>query len=252
MLIGNYSLLNRAAYRQFATGISSGYTQCIVPAGALKNRYLGGFEETSATPNGYLHPMAWVLPVKPGGMSSYTTATASITKNSAIAYEGQNLVGSANIVITVTNAQLDQIIQAIASAIIQVSSLNADMSAAVGIQASANIALAVLNAQLGGIFDVTASGTIITDTITDMTALANMEAEAGGPTPLSPEALAQAVWNAMLTDFQEIGSAGKALSDAGGSGNPWSAITADNDDPGTFGKHVQELLKRNFYLGTKD
>lgn len=251
-LIGNFSLLNRTPYRQFATGISSGYTQCIVPAGALKNRNFGGFAETSATPNGYLAQMAWVLPMKPGGMSSYTTNRGSLNTVLADLKAGRNLIASDNIVISVTNAQLDQIIALIASGLIAISTNNAGLSAAVDASAAGTIFISTLSAQLGGIFDTSASGTITVTPNVTFTALANMVAEAGGPTPLSPEALAQAVWSALLADYPDIGTMGRAMSDAGGAGNPWSAATADNSDPGTFGKKIQDLLTRNFYLGTKD
>lgn len=42
-----------------------------------------------------------------------------------------------------------------------------------------------------------------------------------------------------------------ALADAGGAGNPWSALLADNADPDTFGERVQKLLTKNQFLGLK-
>jgi hypothetical protein len=249
-LIGNYSLLNRSPYRQFATGVSSNYKDALVTSGNIKNRNVGGFDETSATPNGYLHPSSWVLPLKPGGMSSYTIASAALTP-SAVMYAGRPISFNASSIITATNAQLDQIIEMIASAVMSIAATNAAMSAAVGVEASSSMAITTLTAQLGGFFPASASASAtLTGAITSG-ALAYMEAEAGGPTPLSPEALAAAVWNAVIADFQEAGTTGAALGDAGGAGNPWSADLSSNDTAGTFGKHVQELLKRNFYLGTK-
>lgn len=251
-LIGNYSLLNRTPFRQFATGVSSGYTQCIVPAGALRNRFFGGVLQIAATPNGYLAPIAWVLPMKPGGMASYTSSRSSIDTLFADLKAGRNLIASDNISITVSNAQLDQIVALVASSLISLAANNAAMSAAVSIDASGTFFISTLSAQLGGIFDTSASGTITITPNVSVGALANMIAVAGGPTPLSPEGLAQAVWQALLTDYPDVGTMGKALSDAGGSGNPWASPTAGNSDPGTFGKKIQDLLTRNFYLGTKE
>jgi hypothetical protein len=83
-----------------------------------------------------------------------------------------------------------------------------------------------------------------------LSALAHLEAESGGPTPLSPEGLAQAVWSEDLTPYSGV-SAGQALKDAGSAGNPWSATLASNNTPGTFGWFVQELLTIGKFLGLK-
>ena len=250
-LIGNYSLLNRAPYRQFATGVSSGYYQTTIQGGVEKNRSYGGFSNKAATPNGYLHPMAWVLPIKPGSMSSYTNAQLTLNKVTAELYEGRNLEGSAALVFTLTNAQLDQIVALVASGVMELLQSNAGLSAAVGMDATASLIMDILSAQLGGIIPVSASSTLAVTPAVTMTALAGMEAEAGGPTPLSPEGLAQAVWNALIADYGDAGTTGKALADAGGAGNPWAALLASNQDPGSFGEHVQKLLKTTTYLGTK-
>lgn len=57
-----------------------------------------------------------------------------------------------------------------------------------------------------------------------MTALAFMEAESGGPAPLSPEGLAIAVWSALIDDYS---------------------------DPGTAGERLKKALTKQFYLGNK-
>ena len=48
-------------------------------------------------------------------------------------------------------------------------------------------------------------------------------------------------------------SAGLVATSSGGSAeNPWAALLSANQTAGTFGKKIQDLLTRNFYLGTKD
>lgn len=66
------------------------------------------------------------------------------------------------------------------------------------------------------------------------------------------ERLAEAVWDIVLAEHATVGTTGKALADAGGAGNPWSADTSTNNDPGTFGERVQKLLTKNNFLGLKD
>jgi len=78
-----------------------------------------------------------------------------------------------------------------------------------------------------------------------------MEAEAGGATPLSPEALAASLLNALLAEYNEPGTVGEALNNVGASGNPWSSLTADNNTAGTFGARIQKLLTTANFLGLK-
>jgi len=63
--------------------------------------------------------------------------------------------------------------------------------------------------------------------------------------------LAAAVWDKALADHQTAGSTGKALGDAGGAGNPWSADTSTNNTAGTFGALVQKLLTVAKFLGLR-
>ena len=60
--------------------------------------------------------------------------------------------------------------------------------------------------------------------------------------------------------FPVIGAEGVLYVDAstsesyiwtGSAGNPWSALTADNNDAGTFGSLVQKLLTVAKFLGLK-
>lgn len=44
----------------------------------------------------------------------------------------------------------------------------------------------------------------------------------GGATPLSPEGLAQAVWNGAASGFNQPGTMGEKLNASGAGGNPWS------------------------------
>jgi len=248
MLVRNGSTLfqNPGVFRGIVSNRVGNYVK-----GGLQNRMYGGFSQTfGAYPNGYLASKSFIFPIKSGSLSSYTLASG-IMSGSITLIPAKVLEGSASATLTVTNAQLDRIINMLASAACSiVGDLN--LGAAVSVEAASTMAISKLSAILGGIFDISADGSAILSADADMGALANMIAEAGGPTPLSPEGLAEAVWNSILSDYQITGSAGKALTDSGGAGNPWAAILEDNKDPGTFGKHVQELLKRNFYLGTKD
>jgi hypothetical protein len=64
--------------------------------------------------------------------------------------------------------------------------------------------------------------------------------------------LADAVWNAVITNHLTAGTTGKALSDAGAAGNPWGSPVTGNTDSGTFGELVGEkLMTVAKFLGLK-
>jgi hypothetical protein len=219
--------------------------------GGFRNRDTGLSQAFSAYPNGYLAPKAFILPLKDGAISSFTLA-AGIIEGSATLIPARNLEGTGTLAISVTNAQLDQIVSLVASGTMTISVADAQLAGAANMDASSTMAITVADALCGAIFSVTASSSCsITGTGSTLTALAFMEAEAGGPTELSPEGLAAAVWNTVLADYNETGSTGEALANASSAGNPWDALLADNNDSGTFGERVQKLLTTGKFLGLK-
>jgi hypothetical protein len=169
--------------------------------GGLRNRNVGAFDQTfSAYGNGHLHPSAFILPNRSGSISSYTEVYVSIG-GTANLVPAKPMEATGNLTITVTNAQLDKIASMAATVGLSITATNAALAAAAAMGATGTLTLSVTSAQLGGIFPILASGSMsITGTGTSfLTALAFMEAEAGGATPLSPEGL-----SAELLDNQDI------------------------------------------------
>jgi hypothetical protein len=211
-LVGNYTLLNRTSIRTFAGTATSMTPFNYSPPASLRNR-LSKYGQVSGTPYGYLAPVSWVLPNAGGAMSSYNPAILNLVTVSADAKMGLNMVASAALVLTLVNAQADQIVSLEADAVLSLVKVDAAMTA--GVDATADAAMTLTpSASLGGIIPVTADAVCALTPSVDMTALAFMEAEAGGPTDLSPEGLANAVWDTALSDHQTTGSAGKILTQA--------------------------------------
>jgi hypothetical protein len=215
--------------------------------GGMKNRFVGGFSGFfGAYNNGALSPSAFILPLKSGSISSYTQSASSLSRLDSTLTPALPMQVNGSFVLTVTNAQLDQVVQFIASGVLSLTG-SASLAAAVsGTMTLASSALA------GGIFPVTASSNMVLSPSVTMTAKAFMEASAGGPTPLSPEGLANAVLDALLADHNLAGSVGEALNSIGASANPWSSDLSTNNSPGTFGERVQKLLTKNQFIGLKD
>lgn len=219
--------------------------------GGLRNRFIGGVDSRfGGYPNGHLASSSFVLPQKSGSISSYKEAQTFIS-GLANLVPAQPMIASASLQITLTNAQLDQIVQAIASGTLSISVAQAILGGSVSASGSGSCTITVDSALCGAIFSVLASANGSISPSVTITAIGHMDAEAGGPTPLSPEGLASAVWSASATDNNDAGTMGEKLNDAGSAGNPWSANLSDNVTPGTFGWFIQKLLTVAKFLGLK-
>lgn len=256
-LIGNYASNNRTINRPFYNTTSGsvvyGTPGTITPVGALKNRHLGGIPLISATPNGYVHPGAWVMPRIGGGMSSYRQLDMSIQETLASLYAGVNIDSNISGSIGITQAQLDQIANLTAALSASINITDGQLAAISALEASITASMAITDAQLGAIIDLMASlsGSFnLTNAANFATAdiSADMSVTTGTATP---QQIAAEVWDTVLADHQVIGSTGKALNDAGSAGNPWSADLASNNSVGTFGYLVQKLLTVAKFLGLK-
>lgn len=219
--------------------------------GGGRNIFAGGFEGKSSIPDGSIHPQSYVMPQKPGNMASRTDAFITLAKFDANLIPAYNLLFSSSSSITITNAQLDQIVAMVVNAGLSLTTVQAILSGAANGTMSASGSITVTNAQCGAIIDLLAQGNCSITPNMFLTALADMQCEIGGPTPLSPEGLAKAVWDENIADHLNAGSTGKALSDAGSAGNPWSAPLAGNNTSGTFGWFVQKLLTVGKFIGLK-
>lgn len=216
-LIGNYSVLTKhAALMISGSAAADARSNTFGPGQCMRDAR--SFSKSANIPNGFLPPYAIWLPLDPGGISSYTTSRGAITATANLA-GARNLVASATLAITKNDAQLDQIVSGAGSANLVMAKANAALVAAASASGSATLAISKNDALCGAIFSVTAAGTCaIAKDDTELTALAFMEAEAGGPTDLSPEGLASAVWNSLTADYPTAGTMGKKLGDLTGGG----------------------------------
>jgi hypothetical protein len=196
-----------------------------VVKGGFRNRFVGAFPAIfGGYANGHLAPSSFVLPMGSGSISSYTESSAAITQGVVVLTSGLPMSGSSSMVITATNATMSLLAEMIASGALVLSVNSALLSTLQNMIASGSMTLSVLSSTLGGIFSMSASGTLVLTPSVTMEADAFMVATAGGPTPLSPEGLAEAVWNSIAADFNTAGTMGEKLNGAGSAGNPWTEV----------------------------
>lgn len=203
----------------------SGYCLSTLAIDQYSRNKLLHFTKLEALPNGTRPPNSFLISQINGAMASRgDISSLSVLSNLA---GGRNLEATEAGTLTTNNPTLDRVITLFASTSGNVS-VSATMSAALLLQAYSNgqISASVL---IGAIFSVTAEANMTASGTPFLSALANIGAEAGGPNPLSPEGLAEALWNAALVDYQATGSFGKALKDAldsVGGGDPESIADA--------------------------
>lgn len=200
-LLGNYSVLNKCPGRSFGGSVQSDSRAAWSQRGASRGRFAGygAYSPLAATPNGYLPPYAWVLPIKPGGLSTYTlilgdgeTGTVNLAggKNATATLDGLgDLTGTGALVVSAVATILGEGLVTNAAA---VAYLNAAATlAGVGDLTGAATALANAVAEASG------AGTL------DLTIRADGElgADITPFTDLSPQSLASAVWATAQGEF---------------------------------------------------
>jgi hypothetical protein len=208
----------------------------------LYNFYTGdhvvaGQTDKSSFSGGYLPPYTWTIAPKSGGLSSHRNTSVTFSQTAAIA---GGLPGSGSTTITFTPTGTGGlIVSGSGSATVTFSATGTILSIASG-SGSATITLsptALIGALAGlsGITTISCTPTALISAIGYLSGLSTNETE------FSANALAQAVWDAAASDFNNAGTMGELMNDAGAAGNPWSAALASNNSAGTFGEFVQNL-----------
>ena len=65
---------------------------------------------------------------------------------------------------------------------------------------------------------------------------------------LNRDTIADTTWDEATSAHQTAGSTGKAITDAGAAGNPWSSMASSNNDPGTMGELMNKIKKWTGWL----
>lgn len=181
-------------------------------------------------------PVAWCLPqrggmlavnIPIGGLGS-VTAGLSLGRALSAALSGNGDISAAALSLVVQlNASLNgqgNLTAALNSTISLAANLagQGDLTAVLGL-------IAFLNADLSGNGNLTAAlrGTA--------SLAANLTASG---TALTTQNVAEAVWNALATQYDQPGTMGEKLNDAGGSGNPWNTVIA----AGITAEEVMQVL----------
>ncbi len=192
------------------------------------------FGSLAALPSGYYNPHGWMLPRKGGNLrAGLLTGGGGATATGQSGYNiDASISGSGDIPNTVSIGLIVSIIASIAgSGGVSAGTLEALASMAATITGSSSVV-----ATAAGLADLAAS--LYGDGAVDAgnTALMDIASTIRGYGDLTPEGIRDSVWQAVLANYPDAGSAGLALTNAGAGGNPWSAIIED-------GMTAEEVLR---------
>ena len=194
------------------------------------------FDALASIPSGHPASVAIVPPMFPGGMSSYRKGKISIS-GSAVGALGLNGVATGSISI-LGSAIGGLIAGGVASGTISIGG-SAVMFAAVGASATGVISVGG-SADMSAIGHMVASGEIIVDGAAVPYAIGWMDATSDFGNDLTPDKLAEAVWNKVAGDVNSPGTMGEKLNDAGSATNPWTEVI----ESGYTASQILRLLAR--------
>lgn len=249
MLLGNYNVFNKNPGR--AIGGPTDPTLSL-KVGGVYNFYLGdhvisGQTDKSSFPDGYRPPYTWLLAPKSGALSSHRQTTITASQVASLA-GGLPASGATTITFSQT-ATGGLIVSGSGSASITFDAQGTILSIASG-SGSATITLSGA-ALIGALAGLSGTGNVTLSPAATIKAIGYLSGLSTSETEFSANALAQAVWSALAADYNETGTMGEKMNDAGSAGNPWAALLADNNNADTFGERVQKLLTLGKFLALK-
>jgi hypothetical protein len=258
-LIGNHSILNKSYQRTYggtatAATFHNNNKSSLMASSILRSRAQLQFKKASIPGTGYGPGSAFMMPMtggELGGQRIDGVATVTASALSALIAELDSIAGVATVTGSANAVGLIELEASSAG----VASVTADTLVTSSLSGS-TAGIATVLANLGAVIPCEASSAGVASSSVNLkgTGRLNGIISIGASGYLSNddvERLSEAVWDVITADHATAGTTGKALADAGGAGNPWSADTSTNNDPGTFGEKVQKLLTTAKYLGTK-
>jgi hypothetical protein len=219
----NTTLLAQLPLRQI--GGSPGTFRSMWGRGDRMNQSVGqGIpSKLAGIPSGHLAPSSWVLPYKPGAMSSFTNLVVTVTPGSLNLAAGRNISGDSTVTITVNPADGQLIVSASGSTSITFN-LAGDLAGALSASGNADITFTVNNATLGAIVDAVGAALVQFSNSANIRATGNLSGDITPFTELSPQSLSAAVWSALASAYNAPGTMGEKLNDAGSAANPWTEV----------------------------
>jgi hypothetical protein len=215
----NTTLLAQLPLRQI--GGSPGTFRAMWSRGDRLNQSVGQgiSSKLAGIPSGHLAPSSWVLPYKPGAMSSFTQCVVTLTPGTLNLAAGINLDGTSTFTFAVGPSDGQLVASAIGSTSITFSAA-ANLAGALSAAGSTSFSFTVNNATLGAIVDAVGAALVQVSASANIRATGNLSGDITPFTELSPQSLSAAVWEALASAYNTPGSMGELLNSAGSAADP--------------------------------
>lgn len=184
---------------------------------------VSGETNRSAIPNGARHPIAWLPPMKSGGLSSHNEGDFAFALGSLNVAQGRNLAGDTSFAFSLPDAQLQLVVSASGTATITFTP-GATLAGALSASGESAVTFSLPAATLGAVVNAIATAGVTFSPAGLVNAIGHIAGSITPFTELSPENLAAAVWNAAATENNAAGTMGEKLNDAGSASNPWTEV----------------------------
>ena len=182
----------------------------------------------AGVPDGYTHPGSYLLPMKAGAMSSHNNVTGAGDISDADAWAVRlavaALTGTGGI--TASGGLIVQLAAAlVGSGTVTSANLQGFLAAVAALSGSGGISDADLEGFGALLAALTGSGTAGGSTATG---IGELSADIVSYGDLTVEGMRDAVWNAIAAQYNDTGTMGEKLNDAGSGSNPWTEVIEDS------------------------
>ena len=242
-LLGNYSIILKNPATFIGGTQVSNVRSAFNASGQLKQRFypgtIDGLPLTTALPEGYLAPNAWLLPYEIGSMTSSNlngvavltgagvsglSAVVSMDGVAALSATGGLLAGL--VVEMQGSGDLTAIGGGLLEAIVAMSGTGA-LTAAIGATAGLTVTMAGVGSMT---INPSGTGEMVLEIYVN-------ESQA------TVDQIVAAVWSALAAEYNVSGTMGEKLNGAGSAGDPWTTdLTSYNTDD-TAGKIIKQIKK---------
>ncbi len=250
-LLGNYSvILKNPATFIGGTQVSNCRNAFNANAQNLQRFYpetTGGLPLTTAIPEGYLAPNAWMLPYSLGSMTISNLNGVAVLSSVGV----NGISGSVSIS---GEGLLEATGGLLAGLIVEMDGVS-DLTASLGGLLGAVVTMAGTGA-LAGLLSAEAGLTVALEGIGSLTAAPKGTGEMVveiyvNESQATVDQIVAAVWSALAVEYNESGTMGQKLNGAGTAGDPWTTDLTGYNTAGTAGKELKDKLSRNIFIALK-
>lgn len=250
-LLGNYSVILKNPATFIGGTQVSNCRNAFNAIGQNRQRYYpettGGLPATTALPEGYLAPNAWLLPYEIGSMTTTNlNGSGDMTLTGVSGLSGE---------VTMSGTGVLEATGGLLAGLEVTMSGSGDLTAIGGGLLEAIVAMAGTGA-LSGALGATAGLTV------EMAGVGTLTASPQGTGEMVLEIyvnesqatvnqIVAAVWSALASQYNESGTMGQKLNGAGSAGDPWTTDLSSYNTPGTAGKIQKDALTTGKFLGLK-